>query len=95
MKPIRRTRSDTSQKTILEALDEAGYEYWVIGWPDDILVRKHSWRPNWFRMLSVKTPDAKGRIRIRKDQDEQNKFCLTHGVPRVGTPEQALEAFRE
>lgn len=89
----RAAKSDASQAPILEGLRAAGYQCWVIEWPDDILVWHPRFGANWFRVISAKTPDAKGRIKERKDQPEQNAFVAMTGVPRVGTPEHAIAAM--
>lgn len=86
-------KADDSQQDILDGLKKAGYRYWVIQWPDDILVWHPRFGANWFRMLSAKTLDAKGRFRKRNDQKDQDEFCATTGTPRVGTAEQAIRAM--
>lgn len=84
---------DLAEPKIVEDLEEkAGYRTWDV-LPDDRLVWHPKFGRNWFRLLSIKTPDAKGRIRLRKDQKKQDEFCAETGVPRVGTTEQALAAL--
>jgi hypothetical protein len=85
-------RKDNSESAIAKDLPKAGYTTWDV-LPDDRLVWHPKFGRNWFRMLSIKTPDEKGRIRKRKDQAEQDAFCELTGTPRVATTEQALTAL--
>lgn len=85
-------RKDLSEPEIVKDLGKAGYLTWDV-LPDDRLVWHPKFGRNWFRMLSIKTPDAKGRIPKRKDQAEQDAFCEMTGTPRVTTTEQALSAL--
>lgn len=86
-------KSDISQPKIVEDLRKAGYSVWNIKLPDDLLVWHPKFGANNFRMLSVKTADAKGRVKERGDRKKQNAFCALTGVPRVSNSEQALEAM--
>lgn len=86
-------KSDNVQADSLEELRDAGFMCWVISWPDDVLVWHPKWGNNWFRMLSFKTPDGKGRIKERKDQAEQNAFCALTGTPRVCSGQHAINAL--
>lgn len=86
-------KQDISQPVILEGLRKAGYQCWVIGWPDDILVWHPRFGSNWFRMISAKTLDAKGRLPKRNDQEDQDAFVAMTGTPRVGTAEHAIKAM--
>jgi hypothetical protein len=90
MRPIRRTASDATQKTIVDALRVAGWKCWVIGWPADLLVWKQG---KGFRLLEAKTPNRKdGGYTPRKDQAEQEEFLRLTGTPRVTSAEAALRA---
>jgi hypothetical protein len=86
-------RKDDAEPGIVSDLeDKAGYRTWD-ALPDDRLVWHPKFGRNWFRLLSIKTPDEKGRIRKRRDQKKQDEFCELTGVPRVATTEQALVAL--
>lgn len=92
MKPrfMTQHRKDDAEAPIVQDLTEkAGFKTWD-ALPDDRLVWHPRFGRNWFRILSIKTPDEKGRIRLRRDQQAQDEFCALTGVPRVGTTEQAL-----
>lgn len=86
-------KADKTQPEVMETLRACGYQVWDIGLPDDLLVWHPKFGANWFRMLSVKTPDDKGRMRERKDRAEQNNFCAMTGTPRVGSGQHALMAL--
>lgn len=73
---------DKSQPGIVKALEKAGAQVWVIGWPCDLLVRRGRL---WFTM-ECKTPGAKPR----KDQEKQQEFLRDTQTPVVHTPEEAL-----
>lgn len=93
MKPIRRTRSDTSQKPIIEAIEKAGWLVKVIGWPCDLLCWKAS---KGFRTLECKSKRKKdGTAVLDKRQKEQAEFCSHTGTPYVTTPEEAIEALEQ
>lgn len=85
-------RKDLSEPEIVKDLAKTGYRTWD-KLPDDRLVWHPKFGRNWFRLLSIKTPDAKGKIRKRADQAEQDQFCELTGTPRVTTTEQALAAL--
>lgn len=78
-------RSDSSQKPIVEALRKAGVAVWAIGRPCDLLTY---YRGRWLPLECKPEGHKKGR----KDQAEQEWFLLSYNVPKVTTPEQALEA---
>lgn len=82
-------RKDLSEPDIVKDLKKAHCQVYD-RLPDDLLVWHPSFGDNWFRLLSVKTADEKGRIRKRKDQAGQDAFCELTGVPRVTDSEQAL-----
>jgi hypothetical protein len=82
---------DATQEAIVTALRACGWEVHCIGRPVDLLCIKGER----IRLLEAKTPTKTGRIPKRRDQQEQNEFCERHGIPRVGTPLQALEALGE
>ncbi len=81
-------RRDAAEKPIVEALEAAGCQVWR-DLPCDLLVRV---RGRW-ELLEAKTPQPNGKMRNRKDQQEQAEFCAANGVPYVTTPEQALRAL--
>jgi len=92
MKPNRRTRVDSPQQAIVEALRSAGWAVWIIGWPCDLLC----WKSGKFRTLEVKPPKNKsGEPKLRKEQQEQAIFCDYTGTPYVTSPEQALIVLGE
>jgi hypothetical protein len=86
----RAAKRDQSEPAIVVALKAAGYEVYD-RLPVDLLCIK----AGKIALVEVKTPSKTGRIPKRKDQQEQNEFCERHGIPRVGTPLQALEALGE
>jgi hypothetical protein len=86
----RAAKRDQSEPGIVSALESAGWEVYR-HLPVDLLAIKGGV----IRLLEAKTPTKTGRIPKRKDQPKQNEFCERHGIPRVGTAEQALEALGE
>jgi hypothetical protein len=93
MKPIRRTRSDTTRKVIVEAIMRNGCFVWDIGWPCDLLVYRVRDK-RWFTM-ELKTPrNKKGEPRLDKRQVEQGTFVSLTGTPYITSPEAALEYLR-
>lgn len=84
-------KTDTSQQAIVAALRACGWEVHIIAEPVDLLCIKGER----IRLLECKTPTKTGRIRKRRDQGMQNEFCERHGIPRVATPEGALQALGE
>lgn len=91
---MRRHRSDLSQQSIVKELRKLGYFVEIIEEPVDLLVRHLSWPPNIWKVLECKTPTKTGKLRPRKDQPEQDEFCMRHGVPKVLTLDDAIEALR-
>jgi hypothetical protein len=62
------------------------------------------WRPecrecraNGIQTTAAQQPgqEAKGNVKLRKDQQEQQEFCKTHGVPYVTDAFEALLALGE
>lgn len=91
----RAAKVDTTQKVIVEALEKAGCIVVAIRQPVDLMVRHPRWPAGLWRLAEVKTPSRKdGSYRPRKDQETQNEFVDTYGVPRLTTPESALEWLR-
>ena len=90
-KPVRRTRSDSSQKPIIEAIEKAGWQVWIIGWPCDLLC----WKPSkGWRTLEAKSKRKKdGTIALRSDQQAQQDFCSLTNTPYAVTPQEAIEAL--
>lgn len=91
---MRRHRTDLSQQPIVKDLRKMGYFVEIIGEPTDLLCRHFSWPPNTWKLLECKTPTKTGKLRKRKDQPEQDDFCMRHGVPKVLTVEDALKALQ-
>ena len=87
-------KTDTSQPLIIEALRRAGWYVWIIGWPCDLLCWKSD---KGFRCLEAKTLYGKKNPKavIDKRQQGQIAFLETTCTPRVGTPEEAIEAVRK
>lgn len=81
------TRKDAVQKEIIQALEAAGCEVWVIEKPVDLLTNfRGQWMP-----LECKTPQKNGKARKRNDQTEQAELIQRTAIPLVTTP---MEAFR-
>jgi hypothetical protein len=85
---------DSSQAEIVKALRSAGVHVDIIGRPVDLLTY---YRGRWLP-IEIK-PAAEAGIRVktrtvrkRKDQEEQQEFCRTFGVPIVRTGYEALQA---
>ena len=77
-------RPDKVTKAIVDGLRADGYEVEYIDKPVDLLVRHPSWPKNVFRGLECKSRKKKnGEVVLDKRQEEQRKFCETHGVPYV------------
>ncbi len=91
----RAAKVDSTQAEIVKGLRDAGYHVTIMKLPVDLAVRKSGWPPSIFAFLESKTPDAKGRVRERKDRETQNKFRAAHGVPAVCSSREALEWLRE
>lgn len=88
-------RSDTTTDAIVEELRNRGYVVRHIGRPVDLLVRHPRWPINTWKLLECKSPTPKGELKLRKDQEEQQKFCAEHGVPYAISPLEALHAMGE
>lgn len=73
-------KRDTSEAGIVQELRKNGYIVLLLNEPTDMLVRHGSWPLNVWVMAEAKTP-KKGKLKLRKDQQEQQEFCSTHGVP--------------
>jgi hypothetical protein len=87
-------RPDTTAPAIVEELENRGYIVEKIGRPVDLLVRHPSWPLNTWRLLECKSPSGKaGTLKLRADQEEQQKFCAEHGVPYVMSGFEALAAL--
>jgi hypothetical protein len=79
-------KRDAAEGPIIEALERAGFEVWVLDRPCDLLIRKQHWSPGLFQALEVKKP----KWRPRADQPEQNAFLERTQTPIVRTPLEAL-----
>jgi len=83
------TRKDAVQKDIIQALEAAHCEVWVIEQPIDLLtLYRGRWLP-----LECKTPQKNGRARRRADQAEQAELIQRTAIPVVTTPMEALRAI--
>lgn len=78
-----RHRPDNTQAAIVKALRTVGVSVWNIGRPCDLLTY---YRGRWLPM------ECKSTARARKDQAGQTAFIQDYRVPRVTTPEEALQA---
>lgn len=89
-------RTDTTQKTIVEALRNAGYAVHVIGRPVDLLVRHSTWDVNLWTLLELKTPTGKRapKPKLDKRQQEQAQFCCEFEVPYIIGVDDALHYLR-
>jgi len=83
-------RRDSAEQPIIQALEAAGAEVWVLDYPVDLLVR---FRDHW-HLLEVKTGRGK-LLRIAKDKrrQAQQNFIASTGTPIVRTPVEALKAI--
>src|SRR5689334_23170634 len=81
---------DLTQPAIVKKLREAGYTVEILGRPVDLAVRRIDWPPGIFLFGEAKTPNNKGLVVLRKDREDQHKFCLAHRVSYWLSPEQAL-----
>lgn len=87
-------RRDTSEKSIVDALESAGFDVQRMSKPVDLAVRR-TWYPRGVNiLLECKTPRGKvGTLRVFKKQVLQTRFIDRGGAIKVGTPEAALEAM--
>jgi hypothetical protein len=89
-------RKDTTTDAIVVELRARGYVVQHIGRPVDLLITHPSWPINTWKLLECKTPSGKEqKLKLRKDQEEQQKFCAEHGVPYAISPLEALHAMGE
>lgn len=89
-------RADSTQQTIVSELRARGYIVIIIGRPTDLLVRHPSWPHNIWRLLECKSPSGKQqKLKLRKDQEDQQKFCETHRVPYALGAIEALQLMGE
>lgn len=82
---------DLTQTDIVNGLRKCGYQVVVSARPTDLIVRHPSWRANCFALLECKTKKSGKHYVARKDQVRQAVFCQAHGIPYVGSAEEALE----
>lgn len=90
----RAKKRDKSEPAIIQALEQANFEVWILDKPCDLAVRRDSWPPGIFQLLEVKTPYGKQQ-KARRDnrQEEQIAFLERTGTPVVTTPMEALRAI--
>lgn len=82
-------RSDTTRKSIVEALRKSGCFVWDIGRPCDLLIYRV--RDGRFFTGECKTPRNKaGDPILRKEQKSQADFCSLTNTPYLTSPEQAV-----
>jgi hypothetical protein len=82
------TRKDATQRVIVEALEAAHCEVWIIERPCDLLTLfRGRWLP-----LECKTPQANGKALKRSDQAAQTQTLERTRIPVVTTPLEALKA---
>lgn len=88
--PTYAKKQDANQNILIEAIEKAGGEVWIIGQPVDLLVR---FRGAW-HLLEVKRKRRKdGAIATDKRQERQTAFIASTGCPVVTTPLEALMAI--
>lgn len=89
-------RPDTTAPAIIEELQKYGYVIYRIGRPVDLLITHPSWPLNTWKLLEAKSPSGReAKLKLRKDQEDQQKFCAEHGVPYAISPLEALHAIGE
>ena len=88
-------RSDTTTDTIVSELRKRGYVVKHIGRPVDLLITHPRWPHNTWKLLECKSPSPKGELKLRKDQEEQRKFCEDNRVPYAICALEALNAMGE
>lgn len=87
-------KADANQPSIVEAIEKAGWEAFVVRRPCDLFC----WHPHYdiWVPLEVKDPTkvTKAGVPIHDERmDEQHEFLQRTGTPVVTTPEQALLAL--
>lgn len=89
-------RTDATQEIIVGELRTCGYIVIIIGRPTDLLIHHPNWPRNIWRLLECKSPSGKAqKLRLRKDQEEQRKFCEEHRVPYAISAGEALQLMGE
>lgn len=88
-------RKDTTTDSIVTELRARQYIVYHVGRPTDLLIRHPSWPLNTWKLLECKSPSPRGTLKLRKDQEEQTKFCAEHGVPYAMNGAEALMAMGE
>lgn len=85
-----RSKPDASTQQIVDELRAIGYTVEYHG-KADLLVTHVNWPPNVWRKLECKTPKGKAQtLKLRKDQEDQQKYCAEHGIPYVLNGLQAI-----
>lgn len=89
-------RRDKAEGPIIEALERAGFDVWVLDKPCDIMCRKPTDPPGRFWALEIKTGRKKSGDHINashKPQREVQELFLSQSMtPVVCTPMEALTA---
>lgn len=86
-------KADSTQQEIMQTLRKAGWEVYLIRKPVDLLCIKGSRK----ELLEAKTLTGKRNptAKWRKDQAEQNEFCIRTNTPRVTSGLEALRVLGE
>lgn len=84
-------KRDSAEPSIIEALENAGYDVRPLDYPCDLAVRGTGWPGGVFQLLEVKTGQGK-KLSVKKDkrQQAQKTFLETTRTPIVRTPLEAL-----
>lgn len=88
-------KRDAAEPAIIQALEAAKFEVWVLDQPSDLAVRHTSWPGGLVQLLEVKTAHGKRQPKPREDkrQAKQRTFLASSGTPIVTTPMEALRAL--
>lgn len=79
-------KRDIAERPIIEALENAGCEVWILDKPVDLAVRRGCWPPGMVMLMEVKTGNEKLREGVQADA------VATAGVAVVRTPLEAVNA---
>jgi len=86
-------KTDATEPEVLEAIERAGWKYWRIRVPCDLMC----WHPGHdiWQPIEVKPLVGKRnpKARVRTDQPQQTEFLRETGTPVVATAEEALLAL--
>lgn len=79
-------KRDIAERPIIEALERAGCEVWVLDKPVDLAVRRNCWPPGMVMLMEVKTGNEKVREGVQADA------VASAGCAVVRTPLEAVNA---